>query len=203
MYAYVYSNMLTPTGEHDSHYPSLHVLNILYIHRYAEAFTNRNRIYIRAVVADTQARLCTPWRYVNFGFFSTQLYRVIKESLCIRTTPTQFMIWRWPSQNTFGIWTVLYWTRFSRTQFGVSINVWRLAGDTVNITCNFLYYIHQVHRDFLITRYFVLLLWNYYYYYYYYYYYLLTYLLTYLLLISIEFSLGGSSPYNSTDKKKE
>ena len=27
----------------------------------------------------------------------------------------------------------------SRTQFGVSINVWRLAGETLNITCNFLY----------------------------------------------------------------
>jgi hypothetical protein len=48
---------------------------------------------------------------------------------------------------------VLYWTRSSRTQFGVSINVWRLAGDTLNITCNFLYCNHQVHRDFLITLY--------------------------------------------------
>jgi hypothetical protein len=35
----------------------------------------------------------------------------------------------------------------------VSINVWRLAGDTFNITCNFLYCSHQVHRDFLITLY--------------------------------------------------
>jgi hypothetical protein len=34
----------------------------------------------------------------------------------------------------------------------VSINVWRLAGDTLNITCNFLY-CNQVHRDFLITLY--------------------------------------------------
>jgi hypothetical protein len=58
------------------------------------------------------------------------------------------MSWRWPSQNTFGMWTVLYWTRSSRTQFGVSINVWRLAGDTLNITCKFLYCNHQVHRDF-------------------------------------------------------
>ena len=58
------------------------------------------------------------------------------------------MIWRWPSQNTFGMWTVLYWT-----QFGASINVWRLAGDTLNITCNFLYCNHQVHTDFLITLY--------------------------------------------------
>jgi len=38
-----------------------------------------------------------------------------------------------------------------RKQFGVSINVWRLAGGTLNITCNFLYCNHQVHRDFLIT----------------------------------------------------
>jgi hypothetical protein len=70
---------------------------------------------------------------------------------CIRKIPTQLMIWRWPSQNTFEMWTVLYWTRSSRTQFGVPINVWRLAGDTLNITCNFLYCNHQVHRDFLIT----------------------------------------------------
>jgi hypothetical protein len=35
----------------------------------------------------------------------------------------------------------------------VSVNVWRLAGDTWNITCNFLYCNHQVHRDFLITLY--------------------------------------------------
>jgi hypothetical protein len=33
----------------------------------------------------------------------------------------------------------------------VSKNVWTLAGGTLNITCNFLYYNHQVHRDFLIT----------------------------------------------------
>jgi len=70
---------------------------------------------------------------------------------CIRAILTQLMSWRWPSQNTFVMWTVLYWTRSSRTQFGVSINVWRLAGDTLNITCNFLYCNHQVHRDYLIT----------------------------------------------------
>jgi hypothetical protein len=38
-------------------------------------------------------------------------------------------------------------------KFGVSINVWKLEGDTLNITCNFLYCNHQVHRDFLITLY--------------------------------------------------
>jgi hypothetical protein len=41
-----------------------------------------------------------------------------------------------------------------RTQFCVSINVWRLAGGTLNITCNFLYCNHQVNRDFLITLYY-------------------------------------------------
>jgi hypothetical protein len=66
--------MLTPTGEHDSHYPSLHVLNILYIHRCAEAFTNRNRIYRRDVVADTKAKLYTPCRYRHLEFF----HRVIQ-----------------------------------------------------------------------------------------------------------------------------
>jgi hypothetical protein len=72
---------------------------------------------------------------------------------CIRTIPTQLMIWRWPSQNTFGMWTVLHWKRSSRTQFSVSINVWRLARDTLNITCNFLYCNYHVHRDFLIILY--------------------------------------------------
>jgi hypothetical protein len=67
---------------------------------------------------------------------------------CIRTIPTQLLIWRWPSQNTIRMWTVLYWTRSSRTQFGVSINIWRLAWGTLNITCKFLYCNHQEHRDF-------------------------------------------------------
>jgi len=69
------------------------------------------------------------------------------------TIPSQLMIWRWPSQNKFGMWTVLYWTRSSRTKFGESINVWRVAGDTLNITCKFLYCNHQVHRDVLIILY--------------------------------------------------
>jgi len=49
--------------------------------------------------------------------------------------------------------TLLYWTRSSRTQFGLSINVWRLVGETLDITCDFPYCNHQVHRDFLITLY--------------------------------------------------
>ena len=64
------------------------------------------------------------------------------------------MISRWPSQNSFGMWTVLYRTRSSKSQFGVSINVWRLAGNTLNITCNSLYCNHQVHRD-VNTLYFI------------------------------------------------
>jgi hypothetical protein len=35
----------------------------------------------------------------------------------------------------------------------VSINVWRLAGDTLNITCNFLYCNDRVHTEVLITLY--------------------------------------------------
>jgi len=96
---------------------------------------------------------------MSMNFSSNEIYRVIKKSLCIGrlqygTIPTQLIIWRWPSQSTFVMWTVLYWTRSSRTHFSVSINVWRLAGDTLNITCNFLYCNHQVYRDFLITPYF-------------------------------------------------
>jgi hypothetical protein len=55
--------------------------------------------------------------------------------------------------NSFNhlLWTVLYWTWSLRTQFGMSINVWRLVGDTLNITCYFLYCNHQVHRGFVIT----------------------------------------------------
>jgi len=41
--------------------------------------------------------------------------------------------------------------------------------------------------------------WSWLFTYYYYYYYLLTYLITYLLTAP-ELSLGGSSPYSSTDK---
>jgi hypothetical protein len=97
-------------------------------------------------------------------YIYVNIYRVIKKSLCtwwlqcknVQKYFNQFqsltmMIWRWPSQNTFGMWTVLYWIQPSRTEFGVSINVWRLAGDTLNVTCNFLYCNHQVHRDFLVT----------------------------------------------------
>jgi hypothetical protein len=42
----------------------------------------------------------------------------------------------------------------------VAINVWRLAGDTLNITFNFMYCNHQVHRNFLITLYFAAEVWN-------------------------------------------
>jgi hypothetical protein len=43
--------------------------------------------------------------------------------------------------------------RIILTQFGVSINVCRLAGDTLNITCKFLYCNNHVHRDFLTILY--------------------------------------------------
>jgi hypothetical protein len=70
-----------------------------------------------------------------------------------KNTQKYFKQFQLPSQNTFGMCNLLYWTRSSRTQFGVSINVWRLAGDSLNITCNFPYCNHQVYRDFLITLY--------------------------------------------------
>jgi hypothetical protein len=44
-------------------------------------------------------------------------------------------------------------TVFEKKQFNLSINVCRLAADTLNITCNFLYCNHHEHRDFLITLY--------------------------------------------------
>jgi hypothetical protein len=86
------------------------------------------------------------WSYIQ----GDQKFSVRWKSQCVWTIPTQLMIWRWPSQNTFEMWTVLYWTRSKRTQFGVSINIWRMVGDTAYITCSFLYW-NQVHRDFLIT----------------------------------------------------
>jgi hypothetical protein len=94
--------------------------------------------------------------------FLFTLYRVIKKSLCTwwfqhkkhEKIPTQLLIWRCPTQNTFRMWTMLYWTWSLRTQFGVSVNVWKLLGDTLNITtCNFLHCNHQVHGDFLIALY--------------------------------------------------
>jgi hypothetical protein len=126
----------------------LHGYHVLYSVRYYPQF------HVTAVGLGTYY----PWIRGHTVYIYIYTYMVIKKSLCtwwktqcIRTIPTQLMIWRWPSQNTFGMWTVLYWTRSSRTQFGVSINVWRMAWDTLNITCNFLYCNHQVHRDFLIT----------------------------------------------------
>jgi hypothetical protein len=35
----------------------------------------------------------------------------------------------------------------------VSIIVWRPAGNTLNMTCNFFYFNHQMYRGFLITLY--------------------------------------------------
>jgi hypothetical protein len=83
---------------------------------------------------------CKPYLLEDLGTYGkiillVQCDQKVSVHLTI-TIPKQLMIWRWPSQNTFGMWTVLYWTQSSRTQFGVSVNVWRPAGDTLNITCN-------------------------------------------------------------------
>ena len=89
------------------------------------------------------------------GRITTGIYTGLSKSLCApdNYSKKKHAKIQYFKQNTFGMWTVLYWTRSSRKQFGVSINVWRLAVDTLNITCNFLCCNLQVHRDFLITLY--------------------------------------------------
>jgi hypothetical protein len=85
-------------------------------------------------------------RNVQYTGWSKSLCAPVRWKIqSIRTILTQFISWRWPSQNTFGMCTMS-----SRTQFSVSIFVWR---DTLNIPSNFLYCNHQVHRDSLITLY--------------------------------------------------
>jgi len=98
-----------------------------------------------------------PPRSSDLSLFEFFFSGVRWKTQCIRTIPTQLMSWRWPSQNTIGMRTVLYWTRSSRTQFVMSINVWRPAGDTLNITCYFLYCNHQVNRDFWVTLYYTII----------------------------------------------
>jgi hypothetical protein len=76
------------------------------------------------------------------------------------------------------------------TVFGVSINVWILAGHTLNITCNFLYCNHQVHRDFFLslcirTRGLVSLVWLW----------LLTFIFNYLFIHSLLNDVLCSSEY--------
>ena len=95
-----------------------------------------------------------PLRIYHYDLLSQILQGDQKLPVHLTVTVQKTQKIRYFKQNTFGIWTVHYWTRSSRTQFGVTINVWRLAGDTLNITCNFLYCNHQVNRDFLITLYF-------------------------------------------------
>jgi hypothetical protein len=89
-----------------------------------------------------------------FGICGGREYRVIKKSLCTlwlqyKNTQKYF--------KQFQSLTVITYLELGITDgisvSLVSINVWSLAGDTLNITCDFLYCNHQVHRDFLITRY--------------------------------------------------
>jgi hypothetical protein len=72
-------------------------------------------------------RLRTGWAPKNIqgdkNVFVHLMITVRCKTQCIRTVLTQLMIWRWPSQNTFGMWTVLCWTPSSRIQFSVSINL--------------------------------------------------------------------------------
>jgi hypothetical protein len=70
-------------------------------------------------------------------FFSA-VYTGWSKSFCAPDDySTKLMIWRLPSHNTFGMWTMLYWTRSSRTKFGVSINVWDWWGTPLNIIVTF------------------------------------------------------------------
>jgi hypothetical protein len=107
---------------------------------------------MEAAKSVTSAHQENTWPNTEWSKFFVHL-TIRVQTQCIRTIPTHFMCWRWPSQNTFRMCSVLYWTRSSRTQFDVSINVGRVAGETLNITCNFLYCYHQVHENFLITLY--------------------------------------------------
>jgi hypothetical protein len=84
-------------------------------------------------------------------FLGDSIYRVIK-TLCAPddcSTKTRKNI-----LNSFSHHDGVFRNRDNGVSVSlVSVNVWRLAGDTLNITCNFLYCNHQVHRDFLITLY--------------------------------------------------
>jgi len=75
--------------------------------------------------------------YIRYLYYNTGW----SKSLCAPDDYRRKNAQKYSILNSFNHlpWTVLYWTRSSRTQFGVSINVWRLEGDTSNITCNFLY----------------------------------------------------------------
>jgi hypothetical protein len=86
-------------------------------------------------------------------------YRVIKKFLCTWWLQYKIDDLKMAIIEKFGMWTMLYWTSSLRTQFGVSINVWGLVGDTLNSTHNSLCHNHQVHRDFLIILHIVKLRW--------------------------------------------
>jgi hypothetical protein len=80
------------------------------------------------------------------------LYRMIKKSvcneelsICEQSPHNWFEDGHHRIHSKFG---PCYTEQSSRTRFGESINVWRLARDTLNITCNSLYCNHQVHRLF-------------------------------------------------------
>jgi hypothetical protein len=79
------------------------------------------------------------------------------EKLRVFEQSPQLMIWRWPSYNTFGMCTVFLYRALLNTVFENTVrrvnNVRRLAEETLNLSCTFLYCNYTVHRDFLITLY--------------------------------------------------
>jgi hypothetical protein len=90
----------------------------------------------------------------TWQLFGGNIYRVIK-SLC---APDDYSTKnRQKYYKQFQSLTMLTYLELVIT-YGVSVslvsvNVWRLAGDTLNITCNILYCNYEVHREFLITLY--------------------------------------------------
>jgi len=75
----------------------------------------------------------------NNGYFTLRpVCRVIRKSLCTwRLQYKKHANIHYCKQFQSPTMTVLYWTRSLRTQLGVSINVWRLAGDTLNLLVTF------------------------------------------------------------------
>jgi hypothetical protein len=100
------------------------------------------------------------WSSSKLSFILVRFYyRVIKKSLCtwwLQYKNTQKYFKQFQSLTMITLLELGITDSVSVSL--VSINVWRLAGDTLNITCNFLYCNHQVHRDFLFTLYNLFLL---------------------------------------------
>jgi len=100
---------------HKERYAGLHMYNS---HRFYISCINTT-FYMYWSINDVQQLKITTNTNGNVYILilaQIKFYRVIKKSLCTWWLQYTQVIWRWPSQNTFGMWTVLYWTRSSRTR---------------------------------------------------------------------------------------